>query len=285
MGRRADEGEDVMPEAQRRDAVGDGQAPPGFERTIAGEILAAVEAGPPPRRLPWAASIGGEPRWRSTARRIGRRLDATGLRAAAACRLAARRAWRTAERRRRIERATRVGAALEAYLAPLGVVVEADAGIARSLGGAFEFETGRIRMRPVEWFEDQMSPMTYPEALAHEVIHWTGTPARLDRPTPRPFHESYAFEEVVAEIGQCLLHATLGLTPSVDRSAAYVARWLPMVRGEHDLGPPQERRAFSTRSVLGPPMDDRSIVVRAGAEAERAVEFITDRCGTRITLA
>ena len=274
-----------MPEAQRREAARNIQIPPDFERSIAGEILAAVEAGPPPRRLPWATSIIGEPRWRTTARRIGRRLDATGLRAVAACRLAARRAWPTAEQRRRDEHATRVGAALEAYLAPLGVVVEADPQIARSSGGIFEFEADRIRMRPIERFGDHMGPMTYPEALAHEVIHWTGAPSRLARPTPWPFHENYAFEEVVAEIGQCLLHATLGLTPSIDRSAAYVARWLPMVRGEHCLGPPQDGRAFSARSVLGPPMDDRSVVVRAGAEAERAVDFITDRCGTRIALA
>ena len=274
-----------MPEAQRRGAVRSIQIPPDFERSIVGEVLAAVEAGPPPRRLPWATSIIGEPRWRTTARRIGRRLDAAGLRAAAACRLAARRAWRTAEQRRRDEHATRIGVALEAYLAPLGVVVEADPRIERGVGGIFEFETDRIWMRPMERFADHMGPMTYHEVLAHEAIHWTGALARLARPTPRPYQESWAFEEVVAEIGQCLLHATLGLTPSIDRSAAYVAPWLPMVRGEHHFGPPQGRRALSMVSVLGQPMDDRSIVVRAGAEAERAVDFITDRCGTRIALA
>jgi antirestriction protein ArdC len=44
----------------------------------------------------------------------------------------------------------------------------------------------------------------------HEHVHWTGHSSRLDRDmTGSSFSQSYAFEELVAELGSVLLSLTL----------------------------------------------------------------------------
>lgn len=96
----------------------------------------------------------------------------------------------------------------------------------------------------------------YYETLGHEAVHWTGGVARLDRLTRCRDQQAYAFEELVAEIGQCLLFATLGLTPSIDQSAAYVEGWLKALA------------------------EDKKAIFRAASEAQKTVDLITERCGT-----
>ena len=63
------------------------------------------------------------------------------------------------------------------------------------------------------------------------------------------------FDDLVAEVGQCLLFATLGLTPSIDQSAAYVEGWLKALH------------------------EDKRAIFRAASEAQKAVDLIREQCG------
>ena len=53
----------------------------------------------------------------------------------------------------------------------------------------------------------------------------------------RTDRKAYAFEELVAEIGNCMLCVRLGLTPDFGQSAAYVEGWLEALKAdkENDL--------------------------------------------------
>ncbi|MBQ0766391.1 MAG: hypothetical protein KBT62_08585 [Sulfitobacter litoralis] len=57
-------------------------------------------------------------------------------------------------------------------------------------------------------------------------VHWTGAEKRLDRIKKFGNKAAYAFEELVAEIGACLLAVRLGVEPEFDQSAAYIEGWL-----------------------------------------------------------
>ena len=63
----------------------------------------------------------------------------------------------------------------------------------------------RIHMPPIATFHDAGG---YYGTLAHELTHWTGAASRLDRFERFADRKAYAFEELVAEIGNCLLCAT-----------------------------------------------------------------------------
>ncbi|MCJ2130887.1 ArdC family protein [Methylobacterium sp. E-045] len=72
----------------------------------------------------------------------------------------------------------------------------------------------------------------YAGTLAHELVHWTGTPHRLARDlTGRFGARSYAAEELVAELGAAFILADLGIAriPHPNH-AAYCASWAPLLR-------------------------------------------------------
>lgn len=74
----------------------------------------------------------------------------------------------------------------------------------------------------------------YCSTLAHELVHWTGAKARLDRDLSTRFGErSYAAEELVAELGSAFVMAQLGIAPEPHpQHAAYMAGWLPLLRSD-----------------------------------------------------
>jgi len=95
----------------------------------------------------------------------------------------------------------------------------------------------------------------YAGTLFHELTHSTGHPSRLDRfaRNGEPQHfgsQQYAREELVAEMGAAILAASTGIDCDFPQSAAYVASWL---------------RALS---------DDRSLVLKAAQQAQRATDRI-----------
>lgn len=96
------------------------------------------------------------------------------------------------------------------------------------------------------------APDSYYSTLAHEHVHWTAHPSRLNR---RLSHhvgdESYAGEELIAELGAAYLCADLGLTlePRPDH-AAYLADWLRVLK------------------------NDARAIFRAAAQAEKAVGYL-----------
>ena len=110
-----------------------------------------------------------------------------------------------------------------------------------------------IHMPPVETFH---SAGGYYATLAHEATHWTGHKSRLDRFGRFNDRKAVAFEEMVAEIGNCMVCASLGLTPDFDQSAAYLKSWL---------------RALA---------DDKRLIFKAASEAQKAADWILKAAAT-----
>jgi antirestriction protein ArdC len=99
----------------------------------------------------------------------------------------------------------------------------------------------------------------YYGTLLHEIGHSTGSETRLARPgiinNIRHGSESYALEELVAEMSAAFLLAEAGINSEglMDNSASYIASWIKSLR------------------------DDPMLVVRAGAQAQRALDHVTGR--------
>jgi antirestriction protein ArdC len=89
----------------------------------------------------------------------------------------------------------------------------------------------------------------YYATLAHELVHWTGHKSRLDRFTDTA-KTSYAFEELVAELGACFLLPGMGIAPDTANSAAYVQSWLRALR------------------------NDKKFIFQAASAAQKAVDFL-----------
>ena len=72
----------------------------------------------------------------------------------------------------------------------------------------------------------------YATAL-HELGHWSGHPSRLDRDLSHPFgSESYAKEELRAEIASMLLGAELGIGHDPSQHAAYIKSWIRVLEND-----------------------------------------------------
>ena len=72
----------------------------------------------------------------------------------------------------------------------------------------------------------------------HELTHWTGHKARLDRDLKGRFGQAaYAAEELIAELGAAFLAAEFSFDGDV-RHAGYIETWIGLLR--------QDKRAFFT---------------------------------------
>lgn len=101
-------------------------------------------------------------------------------------------------------------------------------------------------------FEAFISADAFYSVLGHELVHWTGAKARLDRDLSGRFgSEAYAMEELVAELGAAFLTGHLGLAcePRSDH-APYISSWL---------------------RVLG---SDPKAIVTAASRAQAAADYI-----------
>lgn len=112
----------------------------------------------------------------------------------------------------------------------------------------------RMRMPVREGFE---TPQRFYCTLFHEGVHATGHPSRLGRfaedETSHAFgSESYAREELVAEMGSAMLATVAGIDASafLPQTAAYVASWLKSLK------------------------NDPKMVIQAAGKAQRAADFI-----------
>lgn len=76
-----------------------------------------------------------------------------------------------------------------------------------------------------------VSDAAYSAVLAHELIHATGAPSRLNRKKGERFGDSdYAFEELVAELGSAFLCAQFGLSSEYGtQHESYLASWLKVL--------------------------------------------------------
>lgn len=94
-----------------------------------------------------------------------------------------------------------------------------------------------IRMPERRRFTGADRPATaerFYSTLCHELVHWSGAKARLDRElTDRFGRESYAMEELVAELGAAFLCADLGISVSPrEDHASYIAGWLRVLKND-----------------------------------------------------
>lgn len=68
-------------------------------------------------------------------------------------------------------------------------------------------------------------------AAFHELAHWTGHKARLDRDLKTRFDtDAYAMEELVAELTAAFVCAEFGLDNAHANQAAYLAGWLKVLK-------------------------------------------------------
>jgi len=114
-------------------------------------------------------------------------------------------------------------------------------------------------------FESFRAPESYYGTLAHELIHWTGHPSRLDRQhsKERFGSEAYAREELVAEIGAAFLCADLTLEPQIrEDHTPYIAEWLKALK--------EDRRAIFTAAAAAQKAADYLHGLQAPLESERA---------------
>lgn len=94
----------------------------------------------------------------------------------------------------------------------------------------------------------------YYATLMHELTHWSGAPARLDRDLKNRFgSEAYAMEELIAELGAAFLCADLGITPDTRPDhASYIANWLTVLKS------------------------DKKAIFTAASKAQQAADYLTN---------
>lgn len=96
-----------------------------------------------------------------------------------------------------------------------------------------------------------VSSETYYAALTHELAHWTGHETRLNRDLSGAFgSESYAREEVFAELASHILGVELEIGHDPTQHAAYIHHWIKIAK------------------------EDPSFVYTAAASAEKICDFL-----------
>jgi antirestriction protein ArdC len=107
-----------------------------------------------------------------------------------------------------------------------------------------------ISMPPMAAFN---SANGYHSTLLHESVHATGHKSRLDRDFSKRFgDESYAFEELVAELGAAMLCAHCGIDGEMQENhVAYIANWLTVLK------------------------NDKKAILTASAKAQQALDWLT----------
>lgn len=104
-----------------------------------------------------------------------------------------------------------------------------------------------VRVPPQSAYHDRIN---WYRTVFHELGHWTGHQARLDRLTGADFgSDDYAREELCAEMASAFLCAEMGIIPSV-RHADYIGSWLAILR------------------------EDSRAIFRAASQASKAADFI-----------
>ncbi len=107
-------------------------------------------------------------------------------------------------------------------------------------GGSQAFYSPKGDFVQVPPFAAYAEPERYYSTLTHELTHWSGAKARLDRQFGKRFGDkAYAFEELVAEMGAAFTCARLGIENETrEDHASYLASWLKVLR--------QDKRAIFT---------------------------------------
>jgi antirestriction protein ArdC len=101
------------------------------------------------------------------------------------------------------------------------------------IGGEMAFYSPSHDFIQVPPQEAYFEPINWYRTKLHELGHWTGHPARLDRDfSGKRGGEAYAREELVAELCSAFLCAELGVAPTV-RHADYLGAWLDVLKSDN----------------------------------------------------
>jgi len=103
------------------------------------------------------------------------------------------------------------------------------------------------------------SETAFYDTIFHEAAHWTGHSDRLNRDlTGRFGSESYAKEELRAEIAGAFVAAELGIPRDADNNAAYVTSWISVLK------------------------NDKNEIFRAATAAQQIADFVFERALERV---
>ncbi len=109
------------------------------------------------------------------------------------------------------------------------------------------------------FFENEQSTTeNYYAVLLHELTHWTGGKQRLDcKQTGQTNKESYAFEELIAELGSAFLCAQFEIKQQGrDDHARYIKSWLQALK------------------------NDNTFIFKASAQSQKAIDYLNVSQGT-----
>ena len=140
---------------------------------------------------------------------------------------------------------------LEAFFDRLAVPVRIGGDVA-----AYRPTPDDVIMPPHQRFED--GELWY-ATLAHEIAHYAGAEHRLNREVAKRYHENQACraeEELIAELTAAMMGAHLGFAGDhLDGHARYIGSWLKALRS------------------------DKRLILKAAAEAQRAVDWMFEAAG------
>ncbi|MCP3673854.1 MAG: integrase arm-type DNA-binding domain-containing protein [Gammaproteobacteria bacterium] len=109
-----------------------------------------------------------------------------------------------------------------------------------------------------KFFEtEQSATENYYAVLLHELTHWTGGKQRLNREqASQSKKESYAFEELIAELGSAFLCAQFEIKQQGrDDHARYIKSWLQALK------------------------NDKKFIFKASAQAQKAIDYLNSQQG------
>ena len=93
----------------------------------------------------------------------------------------------------------------------------------------------------------------------HELVHWTGAPHRLNRNLRARFGDyTYAFEELIAEIGSAFLCRYAGVNADCSNTASYIDSWIRRMK------------------------KDSKAIFTAASKAQKAVDWLLEKAGIDI---
>lgn len=133
---------------------------------------------------------------------------------------------------------------VEGWEAPVETTVESDDVVRQRFAKMLNQYNIKVNSGSEAYYSPSTDDITMPDittfsvedqywaTLAHEAIHWTGHPSRLNRiDVGNHRGEAYAFEELVAELGSVFVASTFGITPESDANIlSYLGSWHKQIK-------------------------------------------------------
>ncbi|WP_278983697.1 ArdC family protein [Sphingobium yanoikuyae] len=138
----------------------------------------------------------------------------------------------------------------EGLILPQAEALIAATGADFRIGGPSAFYSPSHDFVQVPRPDDFHDPVNWHRTAFHELGHWVGGKARLDRDQTGSFGSvAYGREELIAEMTGAFVCASLGIAPTV-RHADYIGSWLEIIR------------------------EDSRAIVRAASAASKAADYL-----------